>query len=592
MSNSKIYLGSTNLGTGKIKLGSNDVSAIYLGTSLLYPPTTPPTPTDPDMLCFTAQQANSSVGLNVPSGLNLTLYKSTDGVNFSSWDGSAVTLSNVGDKLYVYGNNQTLATDHNSFTNFAMTGQIAADGDVTYLLQNNGLSTLTSNYALCGLFENCTSLTTAPSLPSTTLSSHCYGYMFYGCSGLTTAPSLPSTTLANGCYYSMFERCSNLTTTPSLPATTLANSCYYSMFSQCTSLTTAPSLPATTLAQECYMGMFGGCSNLVNAPSLPATTLANSCYYSMFHYCTSLTTAPDLMAQTLEINCYFQMFDGCSNLNSVTCLATDISAASCTSNWLRDVAQTGTFTKDQYMSSWTTGIDGIPSGWTVEDYIELLNPTVTITSDDGEGNYDCYFTAECTDTIFQSIDGQTLNIYVDDNGSEELVISDIIDAYSDNYSEVFRDFAYTDPYDLTNGGRFEIVDGNDNVITSGNWTYANVTGNCDNLTFPTVNSIEVEETADGWIGRITLDDDLSNYDGYNISIDGANGEVNFSISNDLMDGENGEYVGNNTFEVGIDFGATPPTAGTYNDFTVSMSIGKFDECNDEYTDLDGEVITL
>lgn len=38
MSNSKIYLGSTNLGTGKIRLGANDVSAIYLGTSLIYPP--------------------------------------------------------------------------------------------------------------------------------------------------------------------------------------------------------------------------------------------------------------------------------------------------------------------------------------------------------------------------------------------------------------------------------------------------------------------------------------------------------------------------------------------------------------------------
>lgn len=44
-SDSKIYLGANNLGTGKIRLGANDVSAIYLGTSLLYPPTTPPTPT-------------------------------------------------------------------------------------------------------------------------------------------------------------------------------------------------------------------------------------------------------------------------------------------------------------------------------------------------------------------------------------------------------------------------------------------------------------------------------------------------------------------------------------------------------------------
>lgn len=49
MSNSKIYLGANNLGAGKIKLGSSDVSAIYLGTSLLYPlsgPATIPTLVD------------------------------------------------------------------------------------------------------------------------------------------------------------------------------------------------------------------------------------------------------------------------------------------------------------------------------------------------------------------------------------------------------------------------------------------------------------------------------------------------------------------------------------------------------------------
>ena len=34
--------------------------------------------------------------------------------------------------------------------------------------------------------------------------------MFYGCTSLTTAPELPATTLVNGCYQSMFYNCSNL----------------------------------------------------------------------------------------------------------------------------------------------------------------------------------------------------------------------------------------------------------------------------------------------------------------------------------------------------------------------------------------------
>ena len=86
----------------------------------------------------------------------------------------------------------------------------------------------------------------------------------------------------------MFRECSNLTTAPSLPATTLADYCYSAMFEDCTSLTTAPSLPATTLANYCYFYMFKGCTSLTTAPSLPATTLARSCYRAMFLVCSSL----------------------------------------------------------------------------------------------------------------------------------------------------------------------------------------------------------------------------------------------------------------------------------------------------------------
>ena len=43
-------------------------------------------------------------------------------------------------------------------------------------------------------------------------------------------------TLANNCYSNMFQDCTALTQAPSLPATTLANNCYSSMFMGCTSL--------------------------------------------------------------------------------------------------------------------------------------------------------------------------------------------------------------------------------------------------------------------------------------------------------------------------------------------------------------------
>ena len=128
------------------------------------------------------------------------------------------------------------------------------------------------------------------------------------------------------------------------------------------------SLPATTLAYSCYNSMFYGCSNLVYAPKvLPATTLADNCYADMFRDCTSLVTAPVLPATTLANYSYYQLFLGCTSLNYIKCLATNISALNCLSEWVRNVASTGTFVKAASMTSWSTGTSGIPSGWTVAD---------------------------------------------------------------------------------------------------------------------------------------------------------------------------------------------------------------------------------
>jgi hypothetical protein len=234
-------------------------------------------------------------------------------------------------------------------------------------------ATTLADYCYHQMFYGCTGITTIPAnlLPANTLASNCYNNMFYGCTGITTIPAnlLPATTLADNCYNHMFYSCTGITTVPTnlLPATTLVSDCYRGMFHGCTALTTAPALPATTLANNCYYQMFYGCSSLTTAPELPATTLANNCYRDMFYTCSSLTTAPELPATTLVSYCYNRMFNGCTNLNYVKCLATDISASACTTGWLNAVASTGTFVKDASMSSWTTGVDGIPSGWTVQD---------------------------------------------------------------------------------------------------------------------------------------------------------------------------------------------------------------------------------
>ena len=142
---------------------------------------------------------------------------------------------------------------------------------------------------------------------------------------------------------------------------------FYNLFSQNTNIKSAKNLilPATTLADSCYRYMFDGCTGLTTAPELPATTLAENCYQGMFRGCIKLTSAPELPAETLTSWCYTGMFNGCTSLNYIKCLATGISATNCLMNWVSNVASSGTFVKNANMESWTTGVDGIPDGWTV-----------------------------------------------------------------------------------------------------------------------------------------------------------------------------------------------------------------------------------
>ena len=150
-------------------------------------------------------------------------------------------------------------------------------------------------------------------------------------------------------------------------------------------MTGAPVLPATMLAGNCYRGMFFGCTSLTVAPELPVTTLEPACYYEMLAGCKSLITGPVLPATTLSMNCYGNMFQDCNKLDSITMLATDISAKDCLTNWVSGVSPTGTFVKAPSMKSLTTGVSGIPSGWNVIDDTEYLtlsasgNGTITIT---------------------------------------------------------------------------------------------------------------------------------------------------------------------------------------------------------------------
>ena len=266
-------------------------------TKPLNVPPTPPEPNEDMFVTFTAQEANSTIGLS-RKGTRQTLEYSTDTVNWNNFTTeNTITLSNIDDVVYIRGI-LTGNNDITDYTQFVMTGKIAASGNCNALWNYEDLTTPLKAY----------------------------------------------------CGNRLFRQCTSLTTSPELPATTLANYCYYNMFSDCTSLTTAP--------------------------ELPATTLVNSCYNSMFRSCTSLTTAPELPATTLADNCYSYMFEYCSNLSYIKCLATDISASNCTQNWVSGVASTGAFVKHPNISesTWGSGVNGIPTGWSVIEDVEPATP--------------------------------------------------------------------------------------------------------------------------------------------------------------------------------------------------------------------------
>ena len=128
-------------------------------------------------------------------------------------------------------------------------------------------------------------------------------------------------------------------------------------------------LPATTLSKNCYSRMFAGCSRMSATPvELPALTLATGCYSYMFEGCSEMPEAPHLPATELVDSCYLNMFYECGTLQNVTCLATTINGTDCTTNWLYEVNFPGTFTKAKGASCWSSGSNGIPWGWTVNEY--------------------------------------------------------------------------------------------------------------------------------------------------------------------------------------------------------------------------------
>lgn len=344
----------------------------------------PPPTLSVNYLYFQAEEAGSTIAFNVYTNgsLHPSLEYSTDGSTWNTWTYtdtsshrcmfSTITLQNVGDYIFLRGNNSKLSGGNGSNTHtisyFMMTGKIRSGGSIMTLIDaTDTLRTLaTKSYIFHGLFYGCGSLTTPPILPATTLTQYCYYRMFYNCGSLRTAPALPALTCTNYCYSNMFYGCSSLITPPALPATTLASYCYQNMFGYCTSLSVMPTLACTTLTGSCYNSMFQYCTSLTTVLELPATsTSATSCYSSMFLHCHNLRTVTNIKLSPTTTSVMNSTFQYCNNLTYIKISSTSWNT-SYAPNWVQDVASTGTFVKPSGTTI-ATGVNGIPSGWTVQN---------------------------------------------------------------------------------------------------------------------------------------------------------------------------------------------------------------------------------
>lgn len=147
----------------------------------------------PNYLCFTANTAGSTVGVNDEEWLEPDLEYSTDGINFTTWTRDEdtgyypeVTLANVGDKLYIRGNNPSgLGITARSHCFIEGTGDLSMSGNLNSLFSSTLTDTVSIDYAFNQLFSSNTAIT---SVDLTALNSvtgiAAMTSMFSGCTNL------------------------------------------------------------------------------------------------------------------------------------------------------------------------------------------------------------------------------------------------------------------------------------------------------------------------------------------------------------------------------------------------------------------------
>ena len=322
----------------KIMLGTTQAVAMYIGSTKIWPTGSAPQPHDYSQDYFTIESLQDSNAIKMqrnktPNNPTLS-YSLDDGETWTTTTISGtVTFAtiNTGDKIIFKGINNRISTAWDTYNYFNGTKQFKVYGNIMSLF--NGDDFKTNREFKRGTSNQCAGL-------------------------LRTAYLVDASNLI-------------------LPALTLYTGIYNGMFREATNLVYGPKLlPALDVPHDGYSSMFEGCTSLVEAPEILATTVSGEtalnrmfCMSRNNQVTAAMTKSPILRITNPQDynNVYQQLFSGNGNMAEVTILAegTNLEFA----KWLERVSSTGVI-KKLSTTTLTTGIYGVPSGWTTETYVE------------------------------------------------------------------------------------------------------------------------------------------------------------------------------------------------------------------------------
>jgi len=120
----------------ELQIGGKTVSELYINGKKAWSAVVS------EGLCFTAEQANSTIALNKqgsPTGAFVYKTTSTDWQDYTF--GTTMTLTNVGDKVLFKNKSNLYIADSSKYFYFTMSGKIAASDSIQWMFDNTGTST-------------------------------------------------------------------------------------------------------------------------------------------------------------------------------------------------------------------------------------------------------------------------------------------------------------------------------------------------------------------------------------------------------------------------------------------------------------------